>query len=165
MRDQAQTQQVELESAALGSPGTQTMNFALGFETGKSITYDSDGDGIPDWWMQQYFGHPTGQASDLSRAGDDPDHDGLTNLQEFLFGTNPTTPDSKGLFTIASTAPSTVTLTFPTIHDRMYQIFYTDNLSLPPTMWPALGAAISGDATVHNVQDSPGTSSVSINCR
>ncbi len=155
MRNQAQTQQVELQSAALGSPGTQTMNFALGFETGNSITYDSDGDGIPDWWMQQYFGHPTGQASDLSRAGDDPDHDGLTNLQEFLFGTNPTTPDSKGLFTITRTAPSTVTLTFPTINDRMYQILFTSSLSSPN--WQPLGPFISGDATVHNVQDSPGS--------
>ena len=27
---------------------------------------DSDGDGIPDWWMIQYFGHITGQACDLS---------------------------------------------------------------------------------------------------
>ena len=25
---------------------------------------DSDGDGIPDWWMLQHFGHPTGLASD-----------------------------------------------------------------------------------------------------
>src|SRR5207302_6046035 len=55
MRNQAQTQQVEMQ-------GNGTMNFALGFETGASITYDSDGDGIPDWWTQQYFGHPTGQA-------------------------------------------------------------------------------------------------------
>ena len=23
---------------------------------------DSDADGIPDWWMQQYFGHATGLA-------------------------------------------------------------------------------------------------------
>ncbi len=65
------------------------MNFALGFETGAAITYDSDGDGIPDWWTQQYFGHATGQAGDLSRAGDDPDHDGLTNLQKYILGTNP----------------------------------------------------------------------------
>ena len=65
MRNQAQTHQVEIQSAALGAPGTQSMNFALGFETGKSITYDSDGDGIPDWWTQQYFGHATGQAGDF----------------------------------------------------------------------------------------------------
>src|SRR5262245_19197961 len=40
---------------------------------------DSDGDGIPDWWMSLYFGHPTGQASDHSRAQDDADGDGMSN--------------------------------------------------------------------------------------
>jgi len=28
----------------------------------------TDGDGIPDDWMMQHFGHPTGQAGDRSRA-------------------------------------------------------------------------------------------------
>jgi hypothetical protein len=51
---------------------------------------DSDGDGIADWWTQHYFGHPTGQASDNSRAQDDADGDGLFNLPEYLVGTDPT---------------------------------------------------------------------------
>jgi len=51
---------------------------------------DIDGDGIPDAWMQQYFGHPTGHASDHSMAGDDADGDGMSNLQEYLAGTDPT---------------------------------------------------------------------------
>ncbi len=153
MRNQAQTHQVEIQSAALGAPGTQTMNFALGFETGKSITYDSDGDGIPDWWTQQYFGHATGQAGDLSRPGDDPDQDGLTNLQEYLFGANPNVPDvSKGQLTIAS-AVGGATLSFPTIHDRVYQILYTTSLAAPIN-WQPLGSAVSGDAAVHIYTDS-----------
>ncbi len=57
---------------------------------------DSDGDGIPDWWMRKYFGHPTGQTNDLSMASDDPDHDGLTNLQEYQNGTNPLKADTDG---------------------------------------------------------------------
>ena len=63
---------------------------------------DSDGDGVPDWWMQQYFGHPTGLESDHSRAGDDPDGDGMSNLQEYLAGTNPT--NSASAFRIISVA-------------------------------------------------------------
>jgi len=57
---------------------------------------DSDGDGIPDWWTQLYFGHPTGLKSDYSRAADDPDGDGLSNLEEYLLGTDPLNPDSDG---------------------------------------------------------------------
>ena len=48
---------------------------------------DQDADGIPDSWMTKYFGHATGQESDLSRAQDDADHDGLTNLEEYKYGT------------------------------------------------------------------------------
>jgi len=50
---------------------------------------DSDGDGIPDSWMLQIFGHPTGLASDHSRARDDADGDGMTNFQEYRAGTDP----------------------------------------------------------------------------
>src|SRR5205807_19667 len=60
----------------------------------KVIGADTDGDGIPDSWMMQYFGHPLGLASDHSRAQDDADEDGMTNLQEYLAGTNPLDPQS-----------------------------------------------------------------------
>jgi hypothetical protein len=56
----------------------------------------SSGDGIPDWWRSKYWGHPTAEAKDLSRATDDPDGDGLNNLQEYLNGTNPLNADSDG---------------------------------------------------------------------
>jgi hypothetical protein len=55
----------------------------------KVVGADSDGDGIPDAWMIQNFGHPTGLASDHSRAQDDPDGDGMSNLQEYIAGTDP----------------------------------------------------------------------------
>jgi hypothetical protein len=53
------------------------------------VTIDNDGDGIPDWWLINYFGHPTGQASDNSLAQDNPAGDGLSNLQKYLLGRNP----------------------------------------------------------------------------
>jgi regulation of enolase protein 1 (concanavalin A-like superfamily) len=57
-----------------------------------SNSIDSDADGIPDWWMQQNFGHATGLTGDNSRAQDDFDGDGMSNGAEFLCGTDPTDP-------------------------------------------------------------------------
>jgi len=42
--------------------------------------FDSDGDGLPNWWEQKYG---------LSNAEEDPDHDGLNNLREYQVGSNP----------------------------------------------------------------------------
>ena len=52
---------------------------------GPCVLADTDGDGLPDAWEQQYFGNPTNAV-----ASADPDGDGMSNLQEFLTGTNPT---------------------------------------------------------------------------
>ena len=45
---------------------------------------DSDGNGLADAWEQQYFG------SMGVNPNADPDGDGLTNIQEFRTGRNPT---------------------------------------------------------------------------
>ena len=48
---------------------------------------DVDGDGLPDWWERQNFGNLD------QDPGDDPDHDGLSNLQEYQMHTDPTVPN------------------------------------------------------------------------
>ena len=92
---------------------------------------DSDGDGIPDWWMIQYFGHPTGEASDNSLASDDADGDGASNLQEYLAGTDPTNPNS--VFRLSAAAPvnNTISLTWLAVPGKSYQIQYNTNLDNP----------------------------------
>jgi len=52
---------------------------------------DSDDDGLPDAWEQQYFGDPTS-----TDPADDPDNDRLTNLGEAVQHTNPLNPDTHG---------------------------------------------------------------------
>ncbi len=95
---------------------------------GVAVTVDSDGDGIPDWWMMQYFGHLTGQANDNSLAAEDTDADGASNLQEYLAGTDPTDSNSVFRLTAAATANSTVSLTWSAVPGKNYQIQYKTNL-------------------------------------
>jgi hypothetical protein len=52
---------------------------------------DTDGDGMPDWWEEL-----VGLDPDIDDANLDYDGDGLTNLEEFLYGTNPWEADTDG---------------------------------------------------------------------
>lgn len=51
------------------------------------------GDGLPDWWQLQYLG----LSESAGGQSGDPDHDGLSNLMEYAFGTD---PQSSGTGTI-----------------------------------------------------------------
>ena len=62
------------------------------------LTQDADGNGLPDGWEAKYL---PGQNN--VQPGDDPDGDGLTNLEEFEQGTDPTNPYSGPNFAIRIT--------------------------------------------------------------
>lgn len=57
-----------------------------------STVLDSDGDGMPDDWEIAHGLNP----NDPTDANLDPDNDGLTNLQEYLLGTDPHVADTDG---------------------------------------------------------------------
>ncbi len=50
----------------------------------------NSGDGLPDIWMEQYWGNANPAAGSNRGPNDDYDGDGLTNLEEFRLGTDPT---------------------------------------------------------------------------
>ena len=106
---------------------------------------DSDGDGIPDLWMIHYFGHPTGQAGDLSRAQDDADGTGMSNLQKYLAGLDPTNPASVFSLQIQAqiSSPNNTTLNWPAVPGKNYRVQFKDDLNDP--VWSELpGASVVG---------------------
>lgn len=87
---------------------------------------DSDGNDIPDWWEQVYFGGTIGTAST-----NDPDTDGLTTGQEYIADTNPTNPASYfreiGSFAMAAADEWQFTIDSSST-GRLYDVAYSTNL-------------------------------------
>lgn len=46
--------------------------------------FDSDGDGMPDWWERIHGTNPNSPKGDFSESNADADHDGYTNLEKYL---------------------------------------------------------------------------------
>jgi hypothetical protein len=87
---------------------------------------DNDADGIPDVWEAAIDLDPFRDDAD-----DDPDGDGLSNLQEYLAGTNPF-DTSSSLKILASPSPAGIRLTFRAAAGRSYTIQYRDDLQTGP---------------------------------
>ncbi len=64
----------------------------LSLDVNPTALVDADGDGLPQYWEEEHGLND----HDASDAAKDNDHDGLTNLQEFLAGTDPNNPDTDG---------------------------------------------------------------------
>ncbi len=132
----------EVEQFNSGGATNFTMWLAFSPTSAQSV----DGDGIPNWWRLQYFGHILGSATDGSRATDDPDGDGQNNLAEYLAGTSPVDPNSAlRILSVAPTAGGYV-VTWSSVPGRSYQLSYRD--SLTAGVWnplPPIGA--TGNAT------------------
>ncbi len=114
----------------------------------------TDSDGIPDWWRLAYFNHAVGEDSDMSHAGDDPDGDGLTNLQEYLAGTNPLDPTSA--FRVLSIVPSgaDIQVSWSSVANKTYQLQRSDSPSAT-SMWQNVGSPVTAAAGT-SMQTDPG---------
>jgi subtilisin family serine protease len=90
---------------------------------------DTDGNGLPDWWEQQYFGQLTGTDPNA-----DPDHDGEDNLAEFLAGTNPTNALSVFKLNNPSATQPRYTIQWQSVTNHYYNVLrYTNLLTGPGT--------------------------------
>jgi hypothetical protein len=91
---------------------------------------DTDGDGMPDWWENLYA--PTLNPNNPNDANIDSDGDGMTNLQEYIAGTNPTQANSAlRLFGIEALGAGNMRMYFNAISNRSYTILYKNGLVDP----------------------------------
>ena len=95
--------------------------------------YDNDGDGLCDDYVNAYDGY---FGVTLNGAGGDYDGDGLTNGQEFMFGTDPSGGDAADYFPINTSTlknwsvdDSKATVTIDGMDSHVYSIRYTTDLN------------------------------------
>jgi len=86
---------------------------------------DTDGNGLPDWWELEYFGHLTGTDPNA-----DPDHDGMSNLAEWIAGTNPTNAASSlRLLLVSATNANNVVVSWSSVAGKTYWLERATNLA------------------------------------
>ncbi|MBT6661144.1 MAG: hypothetical protein HOB00_12755 [Verrucomicrobia bacterium] len=88
------------------------------------ILGDSDEDGLPNLWEDQYGLNP----NDPADAAQDTDHDGHTNLEELLAGTRPNDADSVLSLALSSNKDS-LTAVFEAQTGRTYVLWSTDDVA------------------------------------
>lgn len=94
------------------------------------FAWDFDGDTIPNWWEDLYFGGLTGCV-----AGDDFDGDGQSNLKEFIANTHP--KDIASVFRVTQQSvieemgEEKFVLSWDSEEDRIYSVWRGENLFLP----------------------------------
>jgi len=96
-----------------------------------SETQDSDGDGLPDGWE---IAHGTNWK--VPDADADPDHDGMSNRQEFLAGTDPQDSQSRLTLDANFVNPGSVNLQFMAISNHTYSLLYKN--ALEDSSWSKL---------------------------
>jgi len=112
-----------------------------------------DGNGLPIAWELQNFGH-TGVDPNA-----DPDHDGMSNLQEYLAGTDPNNTNSNLRITAESfsSGGTSAALTWNSVPTRYY--YLQKSLKLGTNLWtdsglglisPAAGSSTTGGFTDTN---------------
>lgn len=113
---------------------------------------DSDGDGMDDDWEVAYFGN-------LSRDGTgDFDGDGVSDIQEFRAGTDPTNSNSVfRVFTVAPIGGGSAHVMWTGNPARNYRVEFKDDLNA--AAWTALNATISWNGSTASITDSTASNS------
>ena len=97
---------------------TVTTSYGTGASSSVFVVLtDTDGDGMPDEFEQQYFQHGTNAS-----AGDDADGDGTNNLAEYRAGTDPLNAQSVLRITYIRRDGGNVVVGFPAQAQKRYRL-------------------------------------------
>ena len=110
------------------NPDVNPVNNTLAFTV--NLTLDTDGDGLPDWYENQYsFLNATNPTDALL----DYDHDGMNNLAEYLAGTNPDDPMSYlRINSISVGGTNGVVITWGSVTNKFYAVQRSSGLGSSP---------------------------------
>jgi len=129
---------------AITASATDPSGNTSALSAGRAVTLTSTpNDGIPDAWRALYFGAPGTSTNSSSYAAGDPDHDGLSNLQEFLAGTNPTNPVSVFKLTAQNPVSTANAVSINSSNGIVYRVLYSDDLTAG--RWDILADQILGN--------------------
>jgi uncharacterized protein (DUF1800 family) len=94
---------------------------------------DLNGDGMSDIWQLIFHAQGVDPKADA-------DGDGQTNLQESIAGTDPFNANSAFKVTKVDSAGGNITLHWPSVRGKRYQVYSSTNL----TSWGAVGSVLAG---------------------
>ena len=109
-----------------------------------SMISDFDGDGLADAWEATYFG--SSSTNSAANAARDSDGDGMTNLDEYRAGTDPT--NALSVLKVIFTATNGNVLSFVAQTGLTYSVQWRTNLTAPA--WTNL-TSINGSPLVRTV--------------
>lgn len=108
---------------------------------------DSDGNGLADDWERQYFGH-IGVDPNA-----DPDGDGMTNLQEYRAGTNPTDAQSRFEVVEINRLPSGVQVRWLSQPNHRYRVRRSNTLLAAPANYQIVQAGLVATPPINEFLD------------
>lgn len=125
---------------------------------------DTDRNGLPDWWEQACFSRLLG-----TNASADADHDGASNLAEWVAGTNPTnTASCLRLPAPLVTASNGLVIRWPSVAGKTYRLERATNLlagfnavvrsniaAMPPTNSETDTASLAAKARFYRILVEP----------
>lgn len=111
---------------------------------------DTDGDGLPDNWENQFTFDPNDLAG-VNGGNGDPDNDQFTNIEEYLAGTNPRDPSS--LLRIVTLASGVRRITWQSVPGKRYQVYSTPDVTV--AFEPLSGGINAFEAVTHYTNNAP----------